>query len=121
MEGRIPNVHKVIDPGAVAKAEARMLTPRSARNAQRVLMCLCDPTRFKIVRALETTELAAGDLAKVIARSRSTTSHHLRVLSDASAVRGRRDGNVIRYSLADDLTGQVLRHLGAAFDQFVPG
>lgn len=97
-----------------------MLSPRSARDAQRILMCLCDPTRFKIVRALEATELAAGDLATVIARSRSTTSHHLRVLSDASAVRGRRHGNVIRYSLADDLTAQVLRHFGAAFDHLMP-
>lgn len=97
-----------------------MLPPRSTRSAQRALMCLCDPTRFRIVRALEATELAAGDIAIVIARSRSATSHHLRILSDASAVRGRRDGNVIRYSLADDLTTQVLRDLGAAFDRFAP-
>ena len=83
-------------------------------------MCLCDPTRFKIVRALGATELAAGDLAIVIARSRSATSHHLRILSEASAVRGRRDGNIIRYSLADDLTAKVLRDLGAAFDQIAP-
>src|SRR6266446_2261546 len=97
-----------------------MLPPRSARSVQRVLMCLCDPTRFKIVRALEATELAAGDLALVIERSRSATSHHLRILSEVSAVRGRRDGNVIRYSLADDLTGKVLRELGAVFDQMAP-
>lgn len=94
-----------------------MLEPRSARDAQRVLMCLCDPTRLKIVRALQATELAAGDLALVIERSRSATSQHLRVLRDADAVRGRRDGNVVRYRLTDDITAEILEALGSAFDR----
>ena len=42
------NTHQIIDHGAVEEARARMLSPRSAREAQRVMMCLCDPTRFKI-------------------------------------------------------------------------
>lgn len=111
---------RVIDHGAVTLAQARMLSPRSARDAQRVLMCLCDPTRLKIVRALQATELAAGDLAVVIERSRSATSHHLRVLREASAVRARRDRNVLRYRLSDDITAEVLHDLGAAFDQLAP-
>jgi DNA-binding transcriptional ArsR family regulator len=109
--------HKVIDAGAVREAQARMLTPRSAREAARVIMCICDPTRLKIVRALQATELAAGDLALVIERSRSATSHHLRILRDASAVRSIRQRNVIRYRLSEDLSGEVLDALGSAFDR----
>jgi DNA-binding transcriptional ArsR family regulator len=112
--------HQIIDPSAVARAEANMLPPRSAREVQRVLVCLCDPTRFKIVRALQAAELAAGDIALVIDRSRSATSHHLRVLRDVSAVEGRRERNVIRYRLSDDLTGEVLDAVGSAFDLLVP-
>jgi DNA-binding transcriptional ArsR family regulator len=112
--------HQIIDPGAVAEAQARMLPPRSTRDAQRVLMCLCDPTRLKIVRALQVAELAAGDLAVVIERSRSATSHHLRILREASAVRGRRQGNIIRYRLSDDITAEVLHDIGRAFDQLGP-
>ena len=97
-----------------------MLPPRSEREARRVLVCLCDPTRFKIVRALQTTELAAGDIAIVIERSRSTTSHHLRILREASAVTARREKNVIRYRLADDLTAKVVNAIDAAFDLFLP-
>jgi DNA-binding transcriptional ArsR family regulator len=97
-----------------------MLHPRSARDAQRVLVCLCDPTRLKIVRALQATELAAGDLALVIERSRSATSQHLRVLREADAVRGRRQGNVIRYHLTDDITAEVLAAIGSAFDLISP-
>jgi DNA-binding transcriptional ArsR family regulator len=94
-----------------------MLSPRSARAAGRVLMCICDPTRLAIVRALQATELAAGDLALVIERSRSATSHHLRILRDASAVRSTRERNVIRYRLSDDISGEVLDALGSAFDR----
>jgi len=97
-----------------------MLPPRSAREAQRVLVCLCDPTRFKIVRALQATELAAGDIALVIDRSRSATSHHLRILREVSAVTGRRERNVIWYHLSDDLTAEVLDAVGSAFDLLAP-
>ncbi|MDQ2912909.1 MAG: metalloregulator ArsR/SmtB family transcription factor [Chloroflexota bacterium] len=114
------NTHKIIDHGAVAEARERMLPPRSAREARRVMVCLCDPTRFKIVRALQATELAAGDLAIVIERSRSATSHHLRVLREVDAVRGRRDKNVINYRLSRDLTGEVLDAVGSAFDLLAP-
>jgi len=97
-----------------------MLPPRSAREAQRVLVCLCDPTRFKIVRALQATELAAGDIALVIDRSRSATSHHLRILREVSAVTGRRERNVMWYHLSDDLTAEVLDAVGSAFDLLAP-
>jgi DNA-binding transcriptional ArsR family regulator len=97
-----------------------MLPPRSAREAQRVLVCLCDPTRFKIVRALQATELAAGDIAVVIDRSRSATSHHLRILREVSAVTGRRERNVIWYHLSGDLTAEVLDAFGSAFDLLAP-
>ena len=83
-------------------------------------MCLCDPTRFKIVRALQATDLAAGDIAAVIERSPSTTSHHLRVLREVSAIEGRREKNVIRYHLSDDLTVKVLDAIESAFDLFLP-
>ncbi len=114
------STHQIIDHGAVDEARARMLSPRSAREAQRVMVCLCDPTRFKIVRALQATELAAGDLAIVIERSRSATSHHLRVLREVDAVRGRRDRNVIHYRLSSDLTGEVLDAVESAFDLLAP-
>ena len=107
---------QIIDQGSVTEARARMLPPRTARQAQRVLSCMCDPTRLKIVRALQAGELAAGDLAIVIERSRSATSHHLKVLREADAVQRRRQGNVIRYRLSNDISGAVLEKLGRAFD-----
>jgi ArsR family transcriptional regulator, lead/cadmium/zinc/bismuth-responsive transcriptional repressor len=107
-----------IDPVAVASASARMLTPRDERRMARMLDALCDPTRVKIVRALSADNtLAAGDLAHVIGRSRSATSQHLKVLRDIGAVTSRREGNVVRYRLTSDVTGQVLETASAAFDE----
>lgn len=109
---------RAIDPKAVASASAKMLPPRDERRMARMLEALCDPTRVKIVRALSSDNtLAAGDLAHVINRSRSATSQHLKVLRDIGAVNSRREGNIVRYSLTPDVTGQVLEAATAAFDE----
>lgn len=106
-----------LDPQAVASAEAQMLAPRDERRMTELLDALCDATRVKIVQALSSNNtLAAGDLAHVIGRSRSATSQHLKVLRDLGAVVGHRDGNVVRYALTPDLTGQIIADAVAAFD-----
>jgi DNA-binding transcriptional ArsR family regulator len=116
---------QTIDPNAVATASANMLPSRSERHMKRLLEGICEPTRVKIIRALsESNTLAAGDLAHVVGRSRSATSQHLKVLRDIGAVTARREGNVVRYKLTEDVNGQVLEDAVAAFDKLehaVPG
>src|SRR5712691_2689195 len=97
-----------IDPEAVATAERQALSPPNERRMRRLLDVLCDATRLKIVRALRDNQLAASDLARVLGRSRSATSQHLRVLREAEVVRPRRNGNVVRYQLAADLNAEIL-------------
>jgi len=87
---------------------------------RRLLDVLCDPTRLKIVRALRDNQLAASDLARVLGRSRSATSQHLRVLREAEVVHAARHGNVVRYRLADDLNAEILEDIAAAFDRLEP-
>src|SRR5438309_11369264 len=106
-----------IDPSAVATAERQTMSAPSERRMRRLLEVLCDPTRVKIVRALRDNELAASDLARVLGRSRSATSQHLRVLREAAVVRPTRRGNIVRYRLADDLKAQILDEVGRAFDR----
>jgi DNA-binding transcriptional ArsR family regulator len=109
---------RALDPTAVASAEKKMLAPKDERRMKELLEALCDATRVKILRALSAEHtLAAGDLAHVIGRSRSATSQHLKVLRDLGAVTGRREGNVVRYSLSPDINGQVIADAVAAFDQ----
>lgn len=106
-----------IDPQAVAAAERQALSPASERRMRRLLEVLCDGTRLKIVRALRDNELAASDLARILGRSRSATSQHLRVLREAAVVEPARHGNVVRYRLAADLNAEILRDIGNAFDK----
>jgi DNA-binding transcriptional ArsR family regulator len=107
-----------LDPQAVKEAESKMLPPRDERHMEQLLNALCDPTRVKIVQALsEDNTLAAGDLAHVIGRSRSATSQHLKVLKEIGAVSSRRDGNIVRYSLAPDINGDVIEQAVSAFEK----
>ncbi|HEV8535939.1 MAG TPA: metalloregulator ArsR/SmtB family transcription factor [Candidatus Limnocylindria bacterium] len=110
-----------IDPAAVAEAERQTLSPLSEQRMRRLLEVLCDGTRLKIVRALRDNQLAASDLARVLGRSRSATSQHLRVLREAEVVQPMRNGNVVRYRLASDLNAQILEDIGNAFDRLEPG
>lgn len=80
----------------------------------------CDAARLKIVRALRDNQLAASDLARILGRSRSARSPHLRVLREAGVVQPSRNGNVVRYRLAADLSAEILRDIGAAFDKPEP-
>jgi len=106
-----------LDPQAVESASANLLPPRDERRMRQILEALCDPTRVKIVQALSADNtLAAGDLAHVIGRSRSATSQHLKVLRDIGVVIGRREGNVVRYALSDDVAGLVIENAVSAFD-----
>jgi DNA-binding transcriptional ArsR family regulator len=57
-----------------------------------VLHALSDPIRLEIVRVLgsDAAELPCGSI--VVPVSRSTLTHHLKVLRDAGVTRTRRDG-----------------------------
>ena len=115
-----PTTANPIDPAAVATAERQTLSPISERRMKRLLDVLCDGTRLKIVRALRDNQIAASDLARVLGRSRSATSQHLRVLREAEVVQPSRNGNVVRYRLATDLNAEILRDIDAAFDKLEP-
>jgi DNA-binding transcriptional ArsR family regulator len=114
-------IPRPIDPVAVMTAEQQMLTPRNEKRMRALMDALCDPTRIKIVRALRDTTLAASDLAHVIGRNRSATSQHLRVLREIGAIVAKRKGNIVRYSLSNDVSGSIIEEAASVFDQLQPG
>jgi SAM-dependent methyltransferase len=61
---------------------------------------LADPTRLRILRALEKRELSVLELCEVLALPQSTVSRHLKVLADAGWLAGRREGTQRRYGWA---------------------
>jgi DNA-binding transcriptional ArsR family regulator len=121
--GRLmPNdIPRPIDPVAVEAAEQQKLTPRNEKRMRALLEGICDPTRIKIVRALRDTTLAASDLAHVVGKNRSVTSQHLRVLRELGAILAKRKGNVVRYTLSDDVSGTIIEEAASVFDRLQPG
>src|SRR5687767_12075473 len=118
----MPNViPKPIDAAAAMIAQRQMLTPRNEKRMRALLEGICDPTRIKIVRALRDTTLAASDLAHVVGKNRSVTSQHLKVLRELGAIVAKRTGNVVRYTLTDDLSGSIIEEAASAFDRLQPG
>jgi len=59
---------------------------------QSLLRLLSDPTRLRILAAVEPEELAVNEIADVLGMGQSRISNHLRLLRDGAALRGRREG-----------------------------
>ena len=74
---------------------------------QRLLRLLSDPTRLRILAAVEGEELAVGEIADVLRMSQPRISNHLRLLKEAEALAGRREGAWTFYKNA--LSGQPER------------
>jgi DNA-binding transcriptional ArsR family regulator len=67
-------------------------------EALKVLVALGDPGRFEMFRKVaEAPGLSSSDLRS--GKSASTTSHHIKLLVDAGALRATRDGKHVRYHL----------------------
>ena len=73
-----------------------------------------DATRVKILSSLCITEMCVTDLCVMLGERQSTVSHQLAFLRSLRLVKTRRNGKVIRYSLASPYVMKVL-DLGTKF------
>jgi ArsR family transcriptional regulator len=105
----------VVDIGRVREARAGLPDAERTQALAALFGALADPTRVRMIAALEQTELCVGDLAATVGLSDSATSHHLRLLRTLGLVRTRREGRTIYYSLDDEhvrtLYRQALDHV----------
>lgn len=67
-----------------------------------------DPTRVRILLALDSGEMCVCDISEALSMSMSATSHQLRMLRDANLVTYRKEGKNAVYSLCDDHVKLVL-------------
>lgn len=66
-----------------------------------------DPTRTKILFALDQNEMCVCDIANVLGMSKSSISHQLATLRKSGIVKSRRDGKEVYYTLDDEHVQQV--------------
>ncbi len=67
-----------------------------------------DYTRLKMISALAISEMCVSDLAEVLQLNQTTVSHQLRLLKNLNAVKTKRQGKVVFYSLRNDTLSDVL-------------
>jgi len=103
-----------VHPEAVQKAKQAMPDGRCVDEASALLKAVADPTRLRLLSALNTSELCVCDLAAVVGISESAVSHQLRLLRAHRLVTFRKEGRIAYYRLLDHhvtvLIGSALEH-----------
>ena len=80
---------------------------REPRNLDGAFSALSDPTRRKLLLALEAGEASVGALAEPFAMSLPTVLQHIRVLEKAGLIKTRKVGRVRYCTLVPDRMSQI--------------
>ena len=67
-----------------------------------------DYTRIKMISALAISEMCVSDLSSLLGLNQTTVSHQLRLLKNLNAVKTKRQGKVVFYSLRNEKLNEVL-------------
>ena len=98
-----------VHPDAVEAARAALADREGDLDAARALFAaLGDPTRLRLLAALQAGPLCTCDLAATLDVSESAVSHQLRGLRALRLVASDRDGRVVYHRLDDDHVGALL-------------
>jgi ArsR family transcriptional regulator len=98
-----------VHPDAVDAARARLAQRADALDGARALFAaLGDPTRLRLLAALQGGPLCTCDLAATLGVTESAVSHQLRGLRALRLVASDRDGRVVYHRLDDDHVGALL-------------
>ncbi len=91
-------------PDVVDAVFNHALTEAEESRLSELFRMFADPTRLRILRALQVSELCVCDISALLGGSVtvSAVSHQLRLLKSAGLVVGRRAGKSVVYALSDD-------------------
>ena len=93
---------RIIHLQAVEEARAMSLDVHECEQLSDMFKILADPSRLRILVALEHQEMCVCDIAAFLGLTESAVSHQLRLLRTAKLVKNRREGTVLYYRLVDD-------------------
>ncbi|HWR03773.1 MAG TPA: metalloregulator ArsR/SmtB family transcription factor [Humidesulfovibrio sp.] len=77
----------------------------------RVMKALSDPGRVTILKLLGARELCACEIIRALKLAQPTISRHMKVLSDAGLVTGRKVGPWVHYRVAENPASPYARAL----------
>lgn len=87
----------------------------AADEASEFLKSLANPIRLRILCLIADQEVSVGELVGQLNVRQSVVSQHLTLLRKDGLVRTRRQGQTIRYALADERVIGAMRYLRSAF------
>ena len=68
---------------------------------------VADPTRCKLIYALDKQEMCVCDLASLLSMTKSAVSHQLAKMREQGVVKCRREGKEVYYSMDDEHITQI--------------
>jgi ArsR family transcriptional regulator len=98
----------IIHQDVVDKVKAELSKETMVDEMATFFKAVADPTRLKIILALQSSELCVCDLAAIVGISISGLSHQLRYLRNLKIVKNRKTGKLVYYSLTDSHISQLL-------------
>ena len=111
MSGQPESHAHPVDPDRVAHARSRLPTRDDAARLTSVLSLIADPTRARVLYALDVVEeLCVGDLAIALEANEDAVGYALRLLRTAGLVTTRKQGRVVFYRLADGFPEPLREH-----------
>ena len=84
-----------------------MLESMTIESLSKLFKVFGDPTRIKILWALNVHDLCVFDICEVLGMKKSAVSHQLGTLKEAKLVKSRREGKEVYYSLDDEHVKEI--------------
>ena len=78
------------------------MSERMVELVARRLSALAEPTRIKLLNALREGEASVGELSRISGTTQQNVSRHLGLLHAEGILERRRDGNFVKYRIADE-------------------
>lgn len=99
----------MIHPDAVALALNKIPGFIPTRTLCKFFKLIGDRTRCRICFALDQHEMCVCDLANALSMSKSSVSHHLKLLREHQIIRARTAGREVYYTLSDQHVHQIFQ------------
>lgn len=80
-----------------------MLDPSTLENVARLFKVLAEPTRLDLLQHLKAGPRSVSELLDDTGQKQANVSKQLGILFTAGLVSRERDGNVVRYAIADPM------------------
>ena len=99
---------RCIHQDRIDAARQDSLAEEQVHQVAQLFKAMGDPSRLKILWALQQGEMCVCDLAALLGISESAVSHQLRQLRYPHLVANRREGPILYYRLDDEHVSQLM-------------